>query len=103
MFQSDIGIPRGGSAASSAGVDVGEAAAGEGGLLSFDGDEQDWNIVGGNEIDQKSAEELQSDLTQLEDEINTLKQVLTTKVRPELCIRACCSRTVRLGNSAIAK
>ena len=48
-----------------------------GGLLSFDGEEE-WQMENGEP--EKSPEEMKQDLSQLEDEINTLKQVLEVKV-----------------------
>ena len=53
-----------------------------GGLLSFDAESEDWQMENGEP--EKSPEEMRDDLRQLEDEINTLKQVLHVKVSLEV-------------------
>ncbi|XP_075250708.1 uncharacterized protein LOC142342920 [Convolutriloba macropyga] len=71
-------------------TDAGSAANGTastregGGLLSFDGEEE-WQMENGEP--EKSPEEMKQDLSQLEDEINTLKQVLEVKEKKANDIR----------------
>jgi len=53
----------------------------EGGFLSFDAESEEWQMTNGGASGEpeKSPEEMKNDLRQLEDEINTLKQVLHVK------------------------